>query len=316
LDNLEKRYNKRIQVGFLGDVIPGTKSELKKSMKSAREALIEADRVTSINDEIFKNQDGYIEVSPELKEIANFDNEVLKNKKQVNQALRILKNLDNGFLAIQYKDLAEKGKVGGGTLKDLIAWVNKVINLTEDGRPINAESAYILMLLNLATGQKVRWDNELNGAGDIIKKGLAEMVAPKRHKVLESNEERTRIKDPQKKYWKTAANGKNHKTEEEWAEGMMPYRVDNTGEALDIRNAVFEVIERFNSPKDALEELIAMMKASSNSSEDWAIQKYYNDIEREENPEGFYYENNNEDDRKLAPVFSSDLDYSKDVAPF
>jgi len=280
------------KVGFLGDVIPGTNSELQKSMKAARETLLEADNIISINDEIFKRQDGYIEVSPELKDILNFDNEVLGSKKQINQALRTLKGLDNGFLKIQYKDLAVKGQVGGGTLKDLIRWVNDVVVWAEDGKPNNEKSAYIITLLMLAQGKKVRWDNELNGAYDIIKKGLAEAVSPYRHTVNESLETRKRLKDKQKKYWTTAAYGAQHPTPDEWAENMIPYDAD-LSLSLDIRNGVLEALYRFGSSKAALQELIDMMKASITETYEWREQKYYNDLEREQNPEGFYYTGNN-----------------------
>ena len=295
-------------VGFLGDVIPGTKSELQKSMKAARETLLEADNIISINDEIFKRQDGYIEVSPELKTILNFDNEVLKNKKQINQALRTLKGLDNGFLSIQYRDLAAKGMVGGGTLKELISWVENVIVWAEDGRPANEKSAYILTLLMLAQGKKVRWDNELNGAGDIIKKGLSEAVVPIRHTANESLETRKRLKDKQKKYWTTAAYGKQHPTPDEWSENMMPYDAD-TGLAIDIRNGVQDALYRFGSSKAALQELIDMMKASSTESHEWREQKYYNDLEREQNPEGFYYTGNNSQEEYEEPETYSEAPF-------
>ncbi|MDR2651420.1 MAG: hypothetical protein LBC68_03775 [Prevotellaceae bacterium] len=273
-------------VGFLGDVIPGTKSELQRSAKNARDALINSNTVVSVNDEIFKNPDGYIEISPELQRMGNFNNTFLRNKKELDKALRIVKSLDNGFLLIQYKDLAAKGFVGGNTLKELIKWINEVVDTDASERPLNETSAYILTLLELAEGQKVRWDNGLDGGYNVIKRGLGDMVAPVHHTASDTYEQRARLKDRQKKDWTIAAYGSKYLTPDRWAEKMIPEGATPDLE-LTIRNAVIDVLSTFNTPKHALQELIAFKQA--HEMDDLKGAKYYNDLERKQNPEGFYY---------------------------
>lgn len=111
------------------------------------------------------------------------------------------------------------------------------------------------------------------------------MVAHRHHPATESREQRARLKDKAKKDWTTAAYGENYLTPDEWAESFESYEVDSST-ALDVRNAVLDVVQRYGQPKYALEELFYMMK---HSTKDNYEANYYNNLERENDPEGFYY---------------------------
>ncbi|MDR0831141.1 MAG: hypothetical protein LBN95_13700 [Prevotellaceae bacterium] len=154
-------YHRLDRIGFAQDLFPENKIKLLRTMKDARETLLNSRRLSSINNEIAHDEDGKIILSKTLQDTLQLP-EWVEKKKDINSALRFIKTNDDGYIFFEKPETAADFEDAKKIRTNMWNWYDETAK----------SSPELIALGYFAKGGKVKWNDVITSYHEKIGKGL------------------------------------------------------------------------------------------------------------------------------------------------
>ncbi|MDR1652995.1 MAG: LEA type 2 family protein [Prevotellaceae bacterium] len=242
--NYWNRAQAYTRIGALSDL--GHNAEGIRRLKDTADKLIA--KQGNINYDVFSDGAGTFAVTEPIQEAADLNNWIFSSKKNLRKAIRASKAANNAI--VHFDDIDNQmGELI--TPKQIFNQYHETFGQTEYAK--DADQAYIITLYNIANGLKFTW------AKVGTQEGIADIFG---YTATGKNFRSRNYNTPEKKYYKGIIDQKNGISPAKYAENITDYDVDNTGEALAIRDAAYEAIKAAPSRDIALNLLVRAMPVS------------------------------------------------------